>query len=318
MFNRLRNAILLLVLLRALTGYSTTLSAQDNSVLTLSEYADELQTIRSTMDNANDPTAALNAADERLQQVLTVTLPSGAALAISPLLNEVSDPAVALQRIDTTLDQISRSANDHTDQRLAQLQAVLDRRPSNPFAQWWERIQQWLRDFFRQFERDIPPPQAVLTTGQTAGWVILAVAALLIALLLGFWLQGILGNIIADRRLRRNGEDDLPATAAEAREEAQQLAQAGNYREAVRHLYLAALLGLDESGLIRYDRTLTNREVLAQTQSEAAVQSHLRPVVETFDQVWYGIHEPDQSSYSSYVREIDQLEEIVKQNGDTR
>ena len=71
-------------------------------------------------------------------------------------------------------------------------------------------------------------------------------------------------------------------------------------------------------GLIRYDRTLTNREVLAQTQSEAAVQSHLRPVVETFDQVWYGIHEPDQSSYSSYVREIDQLEEIVKQNGETQ
>lgn len=307
---------------------SSPLQAQDPSNLTLDEYKATLQSIRLSIEQAGDPHAALKKAQTELQQIMTVTFASSASVPISSLLSDVQTPEVAISRIDTVIEQIVLSAHDQSEDRLARLQAVLDRQPKNRLAEWWQRFLSWLRDFFRQFERDTPPPpEALLKTGEAAGWIILAVAAVAIALLLGFWLKGILGNMIADRRLRkRDSEDDLPATAAEARQEAQQLAQAGNYREAVRRMYLAALLGLDESGLIRYDRTLTNREVLAQVapsddinaganrSAKTAVQTHLRPVVDTFDKVWYGIHEPDEQSYKSYVAEIDELEAMVKRN----
>jgi len=69
-------------------------------------------------------------------------------------------------------------------------------------------------------------------------------------------------------------------------------------------------LGLEERGAIRYDRTLTNREVLAQAHGQTELQEHLEPIVETFDDVWYGIHEPDQNTFTDYQREINALEQV--------
>jgi len=314
-------SLLLIPLFLTSTG---SLQAQDRSTLTLDEYKATLQSVRLLLDPSDNPQAALENAQIKLQQIMTVTFASGVSIPVWSLLSDVRTPEVAISRIDTVIEQISLSVHDQGEERLARLQAVLDRQPKNPLAEWWQRFLRWLRDFFRQFARNNPPPpEALLRTGETAGWVIMALVVVMIALLLSFWLKAILGNIIADRRLRRkNSEDDLPTTAAEARQEAQQLAQAGNYREAVRRMYLAALLGLDESGLIHYDRTLTNREVLAQItpihgtddRGKTAVQTHLRPVVDTFDRVWYGIHEPDAQSYRSYVAEIDELEAMVKRD----
>lgn len=295
-------------------GVTAPLHAQDNSTLTLAEYREKLSELRTEIDQSSSISTTLVSAQVQLSQVATVVLPSGLTITLTSLLSNVVDSEVALQRIDTAIDQIDRSANDHSEERLAQLQAILDRRFNNPLTQWWDRFVRWLRDFFRQFERNGSPSQGMLATGQLAGWVVLIVAGVAIALLLGYWLQGLLGNFIAERRLHSaDDEDGLPHSAAAARQEAQQYAQAGNYREAVRRMYLAAMLALDENGLIRYDRTLTNREVLVQTEATTAVQAHLRPVVETFDDVWYGIHEPDQQIYQGYVAEIDQLEAMVKE-----
>ncbi|MFN8444636.1 MAG: DUF4129 domain-containing protein [Caldilineaceae bacterium] len=310
---------LMMLLVGLLLGYSVLaatapLHAQDHSTLTLAEYREKLGALRTEIDQSSSLSAPLAAAQKELSQVATVILPSGLTITVTSLLSNVVDSEIALQRIDTAIDQIDRSVNDHSETRLAQLQAILDRRFDNPLERWWDRFVRWLRDFFRQFERSSSPSQGMLATGQIAGWVVLIVAGVAIALLLGYWLQGLLGNFIAERRLNSDGnEDGLPTSAAAARQEAQQFAQTGNYREAVRRMYLAAMLALDENGLIRYDRTLTNREVLVQTEATAAVQAHLRPVVETFDEVWYGIHEPDQKIYQGYVTEIDQLEAMVKE-----
>ncbi|MEZ4661612.1 MAG: DUF4129 domain-containing protein [Caldilineaceae bacterium] len=75
----------------------------------------------------------------------------------------------------------------------------------------------------------------------------------------------------------------------------------------MRQLYLSALLTLDERSVIQYDRSLTNREVLSQVQRQAQVESHLHPVVDTFDRVWYGESEPDRETFDLYEREIAEL-----------
>ena len=105
-------------------------------------------------------------------------------------------------------------------------------------------------------------------------------------------------------------EDDLPQTPAEARQRAAGSASAGDYRSAVRNLYLSALLTLEQHGLVPADRSLTNREVLARVGSTHPLRPHLQPVVETFDDVWYGVHEPDAGTYDAYTHSIDEVETL--------
>ncbi len=79
------------------------------------------------------------------------------------------------------------------------------------------------------------------------------------------------------------------ATVDEAMRQGQTAAAGLDYRLAVRLLYLASLLKLDEIGALRYDRALTNREYVREAAGvRPALAVTLRPVVETFDDVWYG------------------------------
>ena len=81
------------------------------------------------------------------------------------------------------------------------------------------------------------------------------------------------------------GVSTLRPTVAEARQQARSAAQSGNYRDAVRRLYLAALLQLAEQDLIAYERSLTDRifgcgSLVFTTSAEAPVVLHDIPQVE--------------------------------------
>ena len=66
---------------------------------------------------------------------------------------------------------------------------------------------------------------------------------------------------------------------------------ASDFREALRFLYLSAILHLQERGVIPYDKSLTNREYLHQAQSDTELHTALGPAITVFDEVWYG-HRP--------------------------
>lgn len=92
-----------------------------------------------------------------------------------------------------------------------------------------------------------------------------------------------------------------PQTTAKALSEAARLAAAGDFRSALRLVYIAALLVLDERELIRFDRSGTNWEYLAALKSHPKIQGALRPVTVVFDRKWYG-HEPaSESDYDAFV-----------------
>ncbi len=118
------------------------------------------------------------------------------------------------------------------------------------------------------------------------------------------------------RMLRRNlaREDDvlplggnIPAHATEAQSRAVDAATSGNFREAMRLLYIAALLHLDEVGLLRFDRTLTNREVLASVSHSTVLYTTLSPVVTQFDRVWYGYAPFGETDFEQMRHQIDAL-----------
>ena len=86
-------------------------------------------------------------------------------------------------------------------------------------------------------------------------------------------------------------EDEPERTRDEYLDEADRLVGLGQYREAVRCLYLASLLAFDEAGIARFVRGQTNWEHLRRIEESDKMPTDLdfRPATQKFDVVWYGM-----------------------------
>jgi hypothetical protein len=103
--------------------------------------------------------------------------------------------------------------------------------------------------------------------------------------------------------------NDEMLTSKGALKRAETLSLQGDYRNAVRYLYLSSLLVLDEQGLMRYDRSRTNREYLRSVASKPDLAKPLRDVIDVFDRVWYGFEHVDEQTYQTYLKHVDELRE---------
>jgi hypothetical protein len=199
---------------------------------------------------------------------------------------------------------------------LAILAGILARPEFNTPMSLWDRFWRWLENLISRW---LPDSQMGGNAGWLAfllralPWIVSVIIVAAIIWLLSYWLQRFLRAFVPDERvLELAGDDDLPRSAAEARQQARAAAQLGHYRDAVRRLYLAAILQLAEHDLITYERSLTNREVLVRVPKDSPIRAHLEPVVATFDQVWYGVREPDQATFTLYEQEIDALAVVTQ------
>jgi hypothetical protein len=122
---------------------------------------------------------------------------------------------------------------------------------------------------------------------------------------------------VGDVGRARQETDPLPATPAAARQAAARSAEQGAYRTAVRYLYLAALLTLQERRLIPRDPSLTNRELLTRAPAHHPIRAPLGEVVAVFDEVWYGLREPDVAAFQRYQHVVHELETLA-QAGDVQ
>jgi hypothetical protein len=307
------------LLVAGLPGACTAIFAQAQAEVSapasLADYIAALQTAQAALADPAAP-RALVAARAALATVEQVALPSGEVVTLTPLLGsdgEEITPEAAAARVQMVLTQLSAAGNDDTAARLAALQRVL----SGPaFAQGespWEAFVRWLAEWL---DRVLPDPTPAASgapaaegIGDLAAWIFGGAATVAIVLLLAYWLRGLIGGFVANAETsgEGTGTDDLPQTPAEARARAAGSADAGDYRSAVRNLYLAALLTLEQHGRVPADRSLTNREVLSGVSTDQPLRARLQPVVETFDDVWYGVHEPDAGVYHAYTRAIDDL-----------
>jgi hypothetical protein len=111
--------------------------------------------------------------------------------------------------------------------------------------------------------------------------------------------------------LTEAAEEDDPTTSGDARTRAEGLEAERDYRSAIRYLYLSSLLLLDERGVIRYDRTLTNREHLRQVAGKQPLYDLLRTVINAFEDVWYGFEPVDERFYRQYNENVEQLRRMV-------
>lgn len=288
--------------------------------LALVEYRARLEEAERRLAGGAEP------ADPAIQAALggttSVRLPGGAVVLAQPLAPEEAPRAVVLERVRLVQGQLAAAGGDRTAARLARLEAVLAQPQFAGLAQGptlLERLGEWLRTLFEWLGGVLPRPAggsgSPIPSGAAEGiaWLVAGLGGVAVAILLSYWLTRLLGGFVAEAEARRRREAgaEEPLTAVSARRQAQAQAQAGQYRQAVRSLYLSALLHLEERGLVRADRSLTNREYLAQAAVAEEVRRHLQPVVQTFDAVWYGVREPDGETFARYQREIDALNEAI-------
>lgn len=202
------------------------------------------------------------------------------------------DPTVPADARQRLRDLLSRPPFTIADSRDSLLGGFLD----------------WL---FRQLSRLFEPFGALGPGPANAlGWLIAILGVLLVIGLLIYWLLGLRGALAREAQAAAADDPEANLTSNTALQQAGDLARGGDYRTAVRYLYLSSLLWLDERGMLRYDRALTNREYLERLGENAELRARLAPIIETFDRVWYGYAPLDAASFAAYQQQVEGLRKL--------
>ncbi len=195
-------------------------------------------------------------------------------------------------------------------------------------SNWLSRIGQRISDWLdRLLEGQTRPGNldmgfARLEWLKYAAWAVLGIGAIAF---LAFVVRQFNWNFERRRRRRVGGllDDEEPErTADEWLARADDLAREGKHREAVRCLYLACLVRLDEANVARFIRSQTNWEHLERIESSPRRPEGLDFLgpTQAFDRIWYGrVTEgaPDverfRATYTSLCESLEQAKSAVSQ-----
>lgn len=309
--------LILLAISNLISAAKVGAAQMDQRVLTTVEYSALLQRLEERLV-AKPTDATLRSIQRELVAIVQVTSADDITIDLIPLLGTDAETLptveIAQMRLALVIHQMEAAVDDATAERLELLAGILTRPEFVEQDTLWQRFWRWLRSWLPDLPEQHTDGSPLLRTGLSLlGWIVIGIAAILLIYLLSIWLQRLIESFVggeaAKRRLTAEGE---LLNAAEARQQAHQLAEVGSFRAAVRRLYLSALLALDEQGLLYYNRSNTNREVLATVRENPTLHDQLYQVVEIFDDVWYGVHEPDRTTFDRYVQAVEQLEGRTK------
>ncbi len=118
------------------------------------------------------------------------------------------------------------------------------------------------------------------------------------------------------RETEFEGEDAqlLKLPPDELRDRAEAFARKGNYREALRHRFLAILVNFDARGVWRYDLRRTNWEHIAGLRRQEAWKGLVAPLSDLtrrFDRVRYGGGLCDENEWLQFHSDATKLEEAI-------
>lgn len=194
------------------------------------------------------------------------------------------------------------------DRALSELDQILRR----PEFQWQEqqpslleRVWDWLVQQLVNLLPEAAPGGRIITL------LIVIAGVASIVILLFFIARRLKREVIPFVEPAPNAEEVGPHTARRAMDHAQNLSEEGDYRQALRYLYLSTLLLLEERGFIRYDRTRTNLEYLQSVVDHPQLAARLREIIEIFERTWYGLHMPDAQTYAKFERQVHSLRELT-------
>lgn len=251
------------------------------------------------------------------EQIKAVELPDGNVLSVDSahLAGKLRETPPDLGALEKSLDALLRLHEEYPNRLftladveplkeiLARPEFQWDQGPAPARPEWLEKLLTAIDTFFGRL---IYFMAELIYEGRIL-WMILAALFFLFTL---FYISRKLSrSLVQDAQIDAENETDALLTSKGALQRAQSLSGQGDYRNAVRYLYLSSLLVLDEQGLLRYDRSRTNREYLRSVSSRPELATPLKDVIDVFDRVWYGFEPVDEETYQSYVKHVDELRE---------
>lgn len=252
----------------------------------------------------------------RWKAVQRVTLPNRATVSVDPstlvALLEANPPDVGrirgfVKALLAEQEAYSSRPYDPADFRtleriLAEEKYQWPQQGSSPLDDFWKSLNDALNRLLNRLFGNIFGGAA----GELFNIVFVVIGTIVLLIILFFILRSVSLNLVAESRTNAE-EDDKNLTADTALKRAQALSNQGDYRSAVRYLYLSSLLLLEEHGLLRYDRSKTNREYLRAVSDQPSLSGRLQGVVDIFDRVWYGFQKIDQETFEQYSEQVEDL-----------
>ncbi len=300
----------------ALVLFLSASPAHAQAPTTLDDYRRVVQETLALVQQANrlvssERAPLLNQAADKLNAVRAVQTPSGAQIPIDnhelvALIRNSAKTQAAVNRLAALQLALAQPLATVKDADILLLRDILSRPPFQQTVAdvWYAEIVRAILKFIDRLFSNTARGVFELRDVFVLVGVIVVIAVLI------YFVRNLRRNLVAEEELPPPLHADDARTPAEAFDNAQRFLNAGDYRSAVRQLYLATLLLLDQRGRIKYDPTLTNREYLRQASKDPRAVSALQPIVETFDRTWYGFEPISRQEFDEYKQRVEQVREL--------
>jgi hypothetical protein len=240
-------------------------------------------------------------------------------------LNEIGGMLSALGDHLLRIEEASTSKIDSADSR-ARIREILNRpdyqaRKESRLGAFLRKTRQTISNFFNELYQAFARLLGRLFGASTGGsWIsrVLIIAALVAAFL------GVLRMALRIRPLKRRpkkrtvlGEEIEAGTSPhDLAEAAMAAARSGDFRTAMRKLYLSLLYDLADRRLIELEENATNHEYLSRVSRYASLAPAMRYLTDRFDYFWYGMSPSTKEDFSSYLARYREASERAQSLGE--
>lgn len=188
--------------------------------------------------------------------------------------------------------------------------------PDEPgwFAKLMRKFLKWLEQLFKTERKTEEPTVSSGGTDMAGANLVMIIALVVVAAALIY----ILARSFSRRKVEETALDESGGLNQQPLEKdamsalskppetwaglADELAARGEFREAIRHLYLALLSRLHRDGVIDYDPTLSNWEYLFAFKGASVLKAGFKELTRRFDFAWYGNEGVDSMAWSVFRR----------------
>jgi hypothetical protein len=239
-------------------------------------------------------------------------------------LNEASGRLRALddhlRRAETPESPAGANASD-------KIREILSRRAYQPERD--TAVGRFIKEVMRRIRSVIGTVYSALTrllerlfgASAQSGWianvlVVVVLAAALVIALLMFRRIRVPRAKRKKTRLILGEEIAADGTSRELADAGLAAARAGDFRTAVRKLYVSLLYEMSERNLIELEDSATNHEYLSKVSRFRSLAGPMRYLTDRFDHVWYGMFPSSQEDFAAYFARYEEAMERARTLGE--
>jgi hypothetical protein len=228
-----------------------------------------------------------------------------------------------LRALDAHLRRAEAEASGQIDDPRDKIRDILSRpafqpEPESAIAAFVKRVLRTVRGFLGEVYSALTRLlERLFGASAHGGWIsnLVLILVLASAVIVAVRFAAKLRRPQAKRRKTRlvlGDEVAADATSRELAEAGLAAARAGDFRTAVRKLYVSLLYELSERNLIELEDSATNHEYLSKASRLTGLADPMRYLTDRFDYVWYGMFPSSEGDFAAYFASYEEAMERAR------